>query len=292
MEPATEPTKRIEHALHEALRLGDQADAPPGLAAALRDALFPGGSRLRPKLCIAVAAACGAPASLTADAAAASIELLHCASLVHDDLPCFDDAELRRGRPAIHVAHGEQLALLCGDALIVLAFENLAAAAPEPARACALVRLLARSVGMADGLCAGQAWECEPEVAVSRYHRAKTGALFAAATEAGAIAAGATSRPWRALGEKLGEAYQVADDLKDVLASAEEVGKTTHRDAALGRPTAVAELGAKCALKRLRSLVDDALFAIPDCPGAQSLTALIEQQAAAFLPPDLCRRVA
>ena len=99
---------------------------PPLLASALRYAVFPGGHRIRPQLCLAVARACGDERSRSADAAAAAIELLHCASLVHDDLPCFDDADMRRGKPSVHAQFGEPIAVLAGDALIVLAFETLA----------------------------------------------------------------------------------------------------------------------------------------------------------------------
>ena len=106
-----------------------------GSAAAMRHAVFPRGARIRPRLCLAVAAACGEDAPGVTDAAAAAIELLHCASLVHDDLPCFDDADTRRGRPRVHRAFGEPLAVLAGDALIVLAFQTLAQGARRGAGA-------------------------------------------------------------------------------------------------------------------------------------------------------------
>ena len=116
---------RIERALAAATRQGSGPGCPPGLAAAVAHAVFPGGARIRPKLCLSVARACGDRHPAMADAAAAAIELLHCASLVHDDLPCFDDAPLRRGKPSVHRAFGERLAVLAGDALIVLSFETL-----------------------------------------------------------------------------------------------------------------------------------------------------------------------
>src|SRR5262245_7582368 len=99
---------RLERALSDALLLADGPDAPPRLAAAMRYAVFPGGARVRPKLCLAVAAACGDDAPALADSAAVAIELLHCASLVHDDLPCFDNASTRRGKPSVHQAYGER----------------------------------------------------------------------------------------------------------------------------------------------------------------------------------------
>ena len=117
---------RIEKALTTSVSWADGRGCPPRLAAALRHAVFPKGSRIRPRLCLAVADACGGRNQGVADAAAAAIELLHCASLVHDDLPCFDNAATRRGKPTVHAAFGEPLAVLAGDALIVLAFETVA----------------------------------------------------------------------------------------------------------------------------------------------------------------------
>ena len=111
--------RRILLALETAIARGDAPGAPPGLGRAVRHAIFPGGARIRPQLTIAVSMACGEDDPGLADAAAAAIELLHCASLVHDDLPCFDDAPVRRGLPSVHVAFGERLAVLVGDALIV-----------------------------------------------------------------------------------------------------------------------------------------------------------------------------
>src|SRR6201995_4501313 len=116
---------RIERALNEAVGLSDQPGCPPRLAAAMRAAVFPKGARVRPRLCHAVARACGDDEPKATEAAGAAIELLHCASLVHDDLPCFDDAALRRGKPSVHTAFGQRLAVLAGDGLIALAFEAL-----------------------------------------------------------------------------------------------------------------------------------------------------------------------
>ena len=155
---------RIEQALQTAIGRADVPGCPPRLAAAMRHAVFPRGARIRPRLCLAVAAACGDDEPALADAAAASIELLHCASLVHDDLPCFDDAATRRGRPSVHRAFGEPLAVLAGDALIVLAFQTLGRFSHAPQRLALLVMTVSRSVGMPFGIVAGQAWECEPHV--------------------------------------------------------------------------------------------------------------------------------
>ncbi|TXM68698.1 geranylgeranyl pyrophosphate synthase [Methylobacterium sp. WL12] len=285
--------QRIERTLDIAVAYAEAPGAPPRLAEAIRYAVFPGGHRIRPRLCLAVAAACGDDDPQGAEAAAAAIELLHCASLVHDDLPCFDDAETRRKKAAVHVAFGEPLAVLTGDALIVLAFETLArGAAKHPQRLAALVGLVARAVGSPAGIVAGQAWESEAEVALSNYQQAKTGALFAAATVAGAAAAGATPLPWRLLGECLGEAYQVADDLRDVACRQEEIGKPAGRDATLGRPNAALLLGRGGALDRLKRLSAEAIEVIPTCPGADALRAEIAAQTRLFLPASLAHEFA
>jgi geranylgeranyl diphosphate synthase type II len=281
---------RIEEALERAVALARGPSAPPLLADALHYSVFPAGHRIRPHLCLAVAHACGDPHPAASDAAAAAIELLHCASLVHDDLPCFDDAELRRGKASVHVRYGEPLAVLAGDALIVHAFATLGAvAAQNPALMATLLRIVAESVGSPDGIVAGQAWECEVAVPLSAYQRAKTGALFVAATRAGAAAAGHDAEPWRALGEKLGEAYQVADDLRDVLCDEEELGKPIGQDAVRLRPNAAAELGVAGAKAHLEGLVKAAVASIPDCPGAMELRSLIKAQTALFFPKQLAR---
>ena len=284
----------IEQHLAAAVAHAEAPGCPPRLAAALRYAVFPGGARVRPRLCLAVACACNEDEPGVADAAAASIELLHCASLVHDDLPCFDDAATRRGKPSVHRAFGERLAVLAGDALIVLAFQTLArGVSAAPHRLGPLTMIVSRAVGMPSGIVAGQAWECEPHVSLAHYQRAKTGALFAAATVAGATAAGYPEPgQWRTLGECLGEAFQVADDLRDVVSDPGELGKPTGRDAALGRPSAVQDLGMVGAQDRFEYLVTNAVESIPPCPGQDDLRALITVESSRFLPKELARRAA
>ena len=285
--------QRIEKALHEAISRAGGSGSPPQLAAALRYAVFPGGARVRPRLCLAVARACGDPFPAMSSAAAASIELLHCASLVHDDLPCFDDADTRRGKPSVHRAFGDPLAVLVGDALIVLAFQTLALAASDaPDRLAGLLMVVSRAVGGPSGIVAGQAWECEPGVPISDYHRAKTGSLFAAATIAGAVAAGGEPEPWRRLGECLGEAFQVADDICDKTANSEERGKPSGQDKAHGRPNAVEELGLEGAGRRLEALLEEAAQSIPVCPGAQTLRLTIGIESRPFLPRGFGLRAA
>ncbi|WP_439814950.1 polyprenyl synthetase family protein [Zavarzinia sp. CC-PAN008] len=278
----------VELALDRAVARADRPGGPPLLAAAMRHAVFPGGARVRPRLSLAVAQACGGDQPTLAIAAASAIELLHCASLVHDDLPCFDDAGLRRGLPSVHAAFGVPLALLAGDALIVLGFEVLAeAGSTAPTRLPALLGLVARSVGAPHGIAAGQAWECESNPVPADYRCAKTGALFVAATMAGALASGADPEPWRLLGHRLGEAYQVADDLLDATATGVEQGKPTGRDAALGRPNAVAELGVERAVERLETLIAGAMASIPPSPGAAALRDLVRAQALRLAPKQL-----
>jgi geranylgeranyl diphosphate synthase type II len=284
---------RIEKSLVMAISRAEGRAGPPRLAAAVRHAVFPQGSRIRPRLCLAVAGACGAQDSGIVDGAAAAIELLHCASLVHDDLPCFDDSPLRRGRPTVHAAFGEPLAVLTGDALIVMAFETIAReAACAPTVLSALLMTIARAAGTPFGIAAGQAWECESRIDIAQYHRAKTGALFVAAAVAGATAAGADAGSWQAFGEHLGQAYQVADDIRDAAGSAEDMGKPAHQDAALGRPNAAQRLGVAGAVGWLEELVTEAVRAIPACPGANDLRSLIASEAQRLLPKEVSRHAA
>lgn len=280
---------RIEQALLNAIEPGESLGCPPRLGSAIRYAVFPPGARIRPRLCLAVARANAEDHPAVVDAAAAAIELLHCASLIHDDLPCFDDAPTRRGKPSVHRAYGERLAVLAGDAMIVMAFEALAAGCgTAPQRLQPLIQIVGRSVGTSGGIVAGQAWECESRAVLAQYQSAKTGSLFAAATMAGAAAAGLRDYArWSLLGERLGEAYQVADDILDVAGNAVEIGKPTGRDEALGRPSAVATLGLSGAIGWLKQLVAEANDSIPDCPGADALRAIISIEAQGLLPRDL-----
>lgn len=293
---------RIEAALASALALAGGAAAPmraaghgpdtgasptppPRLARALDHAVFPGGARIRPTILLSVARACGDDRPEISDAAAAALELIHCASLVHDDLPAFDNALLRRGRPSVHAAHSEPLAILAGDSLIVLAFELLSRAArADPLRGLDLIAVLSARTGMPGGICAGQGWESEVEVDLAAYHRAKTGALFIAATQMGAIAAGQDPDPWEELGARIGEAFQVADDLRDALSSADVLGKPVGQDAAHDRPSAVRDLGVAGAIHRLKDILSGAIASIPSCPGEARLAGMVNHYAARMVP--------
>lgn len=201
-------------------RLTPPSEDPGRLIAAMHYAATGPGKRLRPAVLIAAAEACGAPRERALPAAAA-LEMLHAYTLVHDDLPAMDDDDLRRGRPTVHIAFGESIAILAGDGLLTAAFGALAEIGPGAAAA---VALLARRSG-AHGLLAGQAIdltaspaELRDIAAVERLHAAKTGALFAAAAELGGITAGAAPQVCADLGRygmAIGIAFQHADDRDD-----------------------------------------------------------------------------
>lgn len=284
----------IEWVLERSVGRASEGEAPPLLAKAIHHAVFPGGARVRPRLCVAVAAACGGMSEIsTAAAAGAAIELMHCASLVHDDLPAFDAAEIRRGNPSVHAAFGEPIAVLAGDALIVMAFETLLTeCADDPARCMKLSKILVETTGSPRGIVAGQAWESEASINLAAYHQAKTAAMFVAATMSGAVAAGTDPARWRALGIRLGEAYQLADDLRDVLMGEEALGKPAGQDAALGRPSAVEAFGLDGAFKIFSQAVDAAAASIPECSGAPFLRQIVAAQAARLVPKSLMQRVA
>ncbi|MEM7243030.1 MAG: polyprenyl synthetase family protein [Pseudomonadota bacterium] len=279
------PNEALDLAITNALKSEDDVNEPPKLRDALHYALFPGGARVRPQLCLAVARAGGSKDLALAMNAAVALEFIHCASLVHDDLPMFDDADLRRGKPSIHKAFGEEIALLVGDTLIIKAFEVLANCASEQsARALFLIRCLARYSGSPNGICAGQAWESEKVIDLVQYHNAKTGALFVCATELGAIASGQDPSEWTELGARIGEAYQVADDLRDAVLSEVELGKPSKQDARHARPNSVQERGLQGSLQYLQNTLETAITSIPSCPGEADLCQLVRAQADRLTP--------
>lgn len=259
--------QRVEQHL-DAL-LTDAPHDPTELPAAMRYAALGGGKRIRPFLLIQAAALFGAPIERALDAACA-IELLHCYSLVHDDLPAMDDDTLRRGRPTVHIAFNEATAILAGDALLTLAFEVMAGASDDPRIAAGLVSRLAKAAGWR-GMAAGQALDLAaegrrfPTDTIRRLQSLKTGALIAYACEGGAILGGAEPKERAALltfGESIGLAFQVADDLLDVEGDAARVGKATGKDAAAGKATLVGALGAKSARDLLDGLERQAIEAL------------------------------
>ncbi len=280
-------SKRIDRAMTNAITRaqGGGGVAPGRLAAALNYAVTPGGARIRPTICLSVAMACGDDRPALSDRAATALELIHCASLVHDDLPAFDDADFRRGKPTVHLAFSEPLAVLTGDSLIISAFDVLADVPETDAfRALKLVRLLAHHTGMPHGICAGQGWESEAKVDLGAYHRSKTAALFVAATQMGALAAGHEPDPWSELGARIGEAFQVADDLRDALYDEADLGKPAGQDAIHQRPSAVEEYGVQGAIRRLQDILSGAIASIPSCPGEAGLAQLVRLYAERMTP--------
>jgi farnesyl diphosphate synthase len=238
------------------------------LHAAMRHAALDGGKRLRPFL-VASGARLFAVPEHRALRVGAAIELIHCYSLVHDDLPAMDDAPLRRGRPSCHAAFDEATAVLAGDALQSLAFEILAAEAthPDAGVRVELVRLLAHAAGAA-GMCGGQMIDLQAEARRLGYEetvhlqRLKTGALFRVASESGAVLAGASSPERAALAayaDDLGLAFQIKDDLLDVQGDPALAGKALGQDAKAGKATLVALLGVGEAERRLSDLQASAL---------------------------------
>ncbi len=276
---------RIEASITAAIEMGQGGIAPGRLASALNYAVTPGGARIRPTILTSVALACGDSRPALTDAAGAALEVIHCASLVHDDLPCFDDADMRRGKAALHLAYSEPLAVLTGDSLIIMGFQILArAAGNDPASAIALIDILGTRTGMPFGICAGQGWESEDQIDLSAYHQAKTGALFIAATQMGAVAAGQDAEPWEELGARIGEAFQVADDLRDALCDEATLGKPAGQDDLHGRPNAVASLGITGAIQRFDDILGGAIASIPACPGEAALAQMVRAYADKLVP--------
>ena len=279
-------SERIEAALTQAIARGKGGSAAPRrLASALDYAVSPGGARIRPTILLGVAAACGEDRPEIGDAAATALELIHCGSLVHDDLPCFDDADTRRGKPSVHKAYSQPLAVLTGDSLIILAFQELARVSEiDPLRSARLAMALAEHSGMPGGICAGQGWESEDKIDLAAYHGAKTAALFVAATKMGAIAGGQEPAPWAELGERIGAAFQIADDLRDTLYDADALGKPVGQDMAHGRPNAVAQFGVAGAVSRLKDSLGGAIASIPSCPGEGMLAQMVQKYAERLVP--------
>lgn len=270
----------VEEWLHRVL---PTRDSPPArLHGAMHDAVFPGGRRARPLLCRLVADRYGGADDELIGRLAAAVELVHCASLSQDDLPCFDDAKSRRGLPAIHVVYGEATAILVGDALLTLAFETLASAPPSRASvAFRLIGLLTAAAGSSHGVIGGQALELEPHpVELEIYHRHKTAALFRAAAAGAAIVCGAESDVprWARIGELIGCALQLRDDIDDVGAGEADVGKPTGRDALLGRPNAALQAGLQgCQQKRADVIAAVRELLGPPTAETEALHRLVEE---------------
>ncbi len=258
------------------------AEAPAGLGEAMRYAVLDGGKRLRPLLVLAASEAVGGNGDAALRAACA-VELIHAYSLVHDDMPCMDNDVLRRGKPTVHVRFGEARALLAGDALQALAFELLAPegdAVPASVQA-SLCRLLARAAGH-EGMAGGQAIDLASvghaltEDELRRMHRLKTGALLQGSVMMGAACGQPPAPVLQALaryGAAVGLAFQVVDDILDVTADSQTLGKTAGKDAQQDKPTYVSLLGLERSRAHARELLGDALAAL-DASGLPDVRAL------------------
>jgi len=246
---------------------------PPQVHKAMHYSLFAGGKRLRPILTLASAETVGGQIS-DALPIACSLELIHTYSLIHDDLPCMDDDDLRRGKPTNHKVFGEALALLAGDALLTEAFSL--ATRPDlmkgisPGRRIRALGLLARAAGSL-GMVGGQTMDIlsqgeKIESALLEYiHTHKTGALIAASVGVGAVIGGASVREYKALnryGEKLGLAFQIIDDLLDVEGEERKLGKAVHKDQSKGKATYPAVFGIPESRGRAERLIEEALVSL------------------------------
>jgi geranylgeranyl diphosphate synthase, type II len=230
----------------------DEHVEPVSIHKAMRYSLFAGGKRIRPILAIAAARAVSDSAEGVEDAAA-TLELVHTYSLIHDDLPALDNDDFRRGRPTCHKVFGEAMAILAGDALLTLSFEVLSRIKHVGAdRKIWLVEELSRAAGTVGGMIGGQVNDLEGErkpptaLLLESIHRAKTGALLRASVRMGAIYAGASEQELAALsdyGEHVGLAFQIIDDILDVEESSEALGKTAGKDEAQQKITFPAVYG-------------------------------------------------
>jgi farnesyl diphosphate synthase len=255
---------------------------PPRFMEAMRYASLGGGKRLRPFLMVETARLLGVEEKTTEAAgvlrAAAAVEMIHCYSLVHDDLPALDNDDLRRGRPTTHKAFDEATAILVGDGLLTYAFDVMADPAThgDPAVRIELVLLLARAAGLG-GMVGGQVLDLEAEKAsvphqadaVIKLQSMKTGALLHYAVSAGAIFGKADRHAKAALssyGLALGAAFQVADDILDVEADDQALGKRAGKDAERNKATLVAALGIEAAHERCDRLVGEAIAALDHFP--------------------------
>ncbi len=265
---------QVDAALEQRLR---EASIDASLADAMRYGALLGGKRIRPYLTLTIADICSADKAAALDVACA-VECIHAYSLIHDDLPAMDDDDLRRGKPTCHIAFDEATAILAGDALQTLAFELLSAAplAAVPAqRQLEIIRILAAASG-GNGMCGGQALDLAAthqslsESALERVHRHKTGALIRASAELGVLCGKEQAQPYRSafaqFADALGLAFQIQDDILDVTASTEILGKPQGSDEQAEKSTYVKLLGLDGARQKLLLLHQQALQSLADIP--------------------------
>jgi geranylgeranyl diphosphate synthase, type II len=244
---------------------------PASIHGAMRHSVFAGGKRLRPVLAMQAAVAIAGSLPKQIEQLGAAIEMLHTYSLIHDDLPALDNDDLRRGKPTCHVAFGEAIAILAGDALQTRAFEVLSSLDCPPAATVKIIRLVANAVGTVDGMIGGQVLDIEsehlkptPEL-VEAIHRAKTGALIRVSVVAGGVYAGATPDDMTRLdrfGRKAGLAFQIVDDILDMTVDSEHLGKTAGKDLATEKATWPAVYGIEQSRRDAAQLIDEAFAAL------------------------------
>ena len=286
-----EATERMLERLLDDAPLPGETARPARFMTAMRYPCLAGGKRLRPFLLVESARLFGVEGDGVLRAACA-LEMIHCYSLVHDDLPAMDDDDLRRGRPTTHKAFDEATAILVGDGLLTYAFDVTAdpATHPDPAVRAELVLQLARHAGMG-GMVGGQMFDLEAEAStaphkaddVIRIQAMKTGALLHYAVLAGALIGGADAAATAAMsryGRAVGAAFQVADDILDVEADTEALGKKAGKDAGRNKATLVAALGLEAARSRRDTLAAEAVAALDGIP--QGAHAEILREAARF----------
>lgn len=264
--------------------------APQRLHQAMRYAVLDGGKRVRPLLVDAAGEVVGAPEPALR-AAALAVEYVHAYSLIHDDLPCMDNDVLRRGKPTVHIAFDEATAMLAGDALQAEAFQAIAEAPIEAGTRAALMAELAAAAGTR-GMCGGQAIDLAAvgssmsRAELEQMHGMKTGALLRAAVRLGALAGAADPAvlaPLDRYAHAVGLAFQVVDDVLDVEATSQDLGKTAGKDAQQGKPTYVSMLGLSAARQWAERLRQDAHGALDTLPAAAAARAVRLRQLADFI---------
>ena len=273
MKPMAQDVKSL---VHEGAELTDRAletlipsaeTVPASIHAAMRHSVFAGGKRLRPVLAMQAGATIAGEVPRGIERLGAALEMLHTYSLIHDDLPALDNDDLRRGRPTCHVAFGEAIAILAGDALQTRAFEVLAGLHCPPAAAVRIIALIANAVGTVKGMIGGQVLDLEsehkkptPEM-VKAIHGAKTGALIRVSVVAGGVYGGATADDAARLdrfGSKAGLAFQIVDDILDMTVDSAHLGKTAGKDLATEKATWPAVYGIEQSRRDATQLIQEA----------------------------------
>ena len=264
-----EGAARTDQALEELLY--PATVVPASIHGAMRHSTFAGGKRLRPVLAYQAAAMIAGSIPPGIERLGAALEMLHTYSLIHDDLPALDNDDLRRGKPTCHVAFGEAIAILAGDALQTQAFEALAGLASPAAATVQIIGLIANAVGTVEGMIGGQVLDIESEhlkptaELVDAIHRAKTGALIRVSVVAGGVYAGATAEDVARLdlfGRKAGLAFQIVDDVLDLTVDSAQLGKTAGKDQATEKATWPAVFGIKQSVRDAALLIEEAFAAL------------------------------